>query len=106
MHCPVRLVLILNLFKNGSSVKGAAAFGLFPFHKGLPAEQKADTPQTCQPDDGIYYPAEQGTGSAEQPGYQIKTKDPHQAPVDTADDGQDQRKGIHNDYLPFEFRYG
>ena len=51
--------------------------------------------ETCQPNDGINDPAEQGAGAAEEPGYQIKLENAYQSPVDTADDGQNQRKGIH-----------
>ena len=87
-----RAVPQLNV-ENGQFRKGAAHHS-FPVRKRLFAEQEGNAPETGQPDDGINDPAEQGAGAAEEPGYQIKLENAYQPPVDTADDGQNQRKGI------------
>ena len=80
--------------KIGQFLSGAARH-LFPVHKRLLAEQEGNAPKTCQPNDGVNDPAEQCAGAAEEPGHQIKPENAYQPPVDTADDGQNKRKGIH-----------
>ena len=80
--------------KIGQFLSGAAHH-LFPVHKRLLAEQEGNAPKTCQPNNGVNDPAEQCAGAAEEPGYQIKPENAYQPPVDTADDGQNKRKGIH-----------
>ena len=62
--------------KIGQFLSGAA-HNLFPIHKRLLAEQEGNAPETCQPNDGVNDPAEQGAGAAEEPGYQIKLERQH-----------------------------
>ena len=61
------------------------------------AEQKGRAPKTGQTNQCIDDPAEQRTLSTEEPGYQIELKKPHQSPVETTDDGQDQCDAIHTE---------
>lgn len=64
------------------------------------AEEERSAPQTCKADDGVNDPAEYGILSTKQPGHKIKLKDTDEAPVDTANDRQDQSKCIDHDLLP------
>lgn len=59
------------------------------------AEQQRNAPQARKAHNGINDPAEDRTLPAKQPGNKIKLENAHKAPVQAADNGQDQRDGIH-----------
>ena len=71
---------------DGSSFVELPSFLLFPFDKSISAEQKCGTPNTCQADNGVNQPAEQGTLTTKEPSYQVELENTDQSPVQTSDD--------------------
>ena len=63
-------------------------------------EQQRDAPETCQPDQRVDDPGEDGGLSAEQECDGIKAEQPHAAPVQCADDHKDQRNFVNDHILP------
>ena len=64
------------------------------------AEQQRDAPETCQPDQRVDDPGEDGGLPAEQECDGIKAEQPHAAPVQRADDHKDQRNFVNNHIVP------
>ena len=67
----------------------------FPGAKGMILPEQGNAPDASQPNDGINDPADQCALSTKNPGHQVKLKDPHQRPVQRADDRQHQCGKIH-----------
>lgn len=67
----------------------------FSVQKPVSPKQERDRPQACQTHQCVNDPADDCSGAAEKPGHQIKLENSNQPPVDTSDNGQDQRNGIH-----------
>ena len=63
-------------------------------------EQQRDAPETCQPDQRVDDPGEDGGLSAEQECDGIKAEQPHAAPVQRADDHKDQRNFVNDHIVP------
>jgi hypothetical protein len=78
----------------------ADAFFLFSLNVFPFAKQQGDTPKTGKTDQGKNDSADHGALSAEQPRNQVKLENTDQTPVQTSDDGKNQRNGIH-DIPPF-----
>ena len=72
----------------------AAAFCLFAVHTLTFAEQQSDAPQTGKTYQCVDDAADHTALTAKQPRHQIKLKNAHEAPVQAADDGQDQSQTI------------
>ena len=66
---------------------------------GVPEEQR-DAPQTCQPHKGIDDPGENGHLAAKEKGNGVKAEQPYAAPVQRADDHQNQRNFVNDHVLP------
>ena len=66
-------------------------------------EQKRCAPDTGDGNQCVDDPAEQGRLAAEEPGHQVELEQRHQAPVQAADDGEDQCDHIHEKYLLLDF---
>ena len=60
------------------------------------AEQKRDTPNARQGDDGVDDAGQESVLTAADPRDNIEGKQSDAAPVECADDGDDQRDAIHN----------
>ena len=61
-------------------------------------EQKGNAPKTCQANDGVNDSAQQRILATEDPRHQVKLENTHQAPVQRADDAQDQSDSIQNSH--------
>jgi hypothetical protein len=86
--------------QNKAAVPVGTAVLLFLSGQRMPAEKECGAPDACQSHNGVNQSAEQRTLAAKQPCYQIKLENTNQAPVQTSDDGKNQRNGIH-DIPPF-----
>ena len=60
------------------------------------AEDQRDTPNACQGNDGVDDTAEQRGLSAADPSYNVKLEQTDATPVQSAQDGKNQRNAIHN----------
>ena len=60
------------------------------------AEDQRDTPNACQCNDGIDDTAEQRGLSAADPSHNVKLEQTDTTPVQSAQDGKNQRNAIHN----------
>ena len=80
--------------KLGSTGTGAA-LSLFPVNSGMAPEQQCDAPCTGQTYQSIDDSAQKGILSAKEPCHQIKLKNAHKPPVQTANDGKDQCQSVH-----------
>lgn len=83
--------------------QGAAIF-LFSLNDLVSAKQEGNAPQTSKSDNGIDQSAEQRTGAAKQPGYQIKLENTYESPVQAADDRKNQSDRIQTFLPPFQIR--
>ena len=70
-------------------------FYLFTLDASGSAKQQGDAPKTRKTHKGINDAAHNAALTAEQPGYQVKLKNTYQAPVQTADDRQQQCQCVH-----------
>ena len=88
--------------KNGSFPDmGSCRLTLLAVHQHIPAKQERNTPKTGQAHQGIDDTAEQRSLTAEEPCNQVKPEQADQTPVQTANDRQNLRNGIHTTFLPF-----
>lgn len=60
------------------------------------AEDQRDTPNACQRNDGVDDTAEQRGLPAADPSHNVKLEQTDATPVQSAEDGQNQRNAIHN----------
>ena len=79
-----------------SAVPVGTADFLFVLQHGISAKQERNAPQAGQTNQGVYQTAEQGTLTAEEPCHQVESENSHQAPVQTANNGNDRCNGIHH----------
>lgn len=63
-------------------------------------EQQRDAPETCQPDQRVDDPGEDGGLPAEQECDGVKAEQPHAALVQRADDHKDQRNFVNDHIVP------
>lgn len=78
---------------------------LFTLDDASSAKQKGNAPQTGQSHKGIDDPAEKRTLTTKEPGHQIELENAHKAPVQGADDGQNQCQRVHFCYLRSVMRW-
>lgn len=78
-----------------------AAFSLFTIDMLTLAEQQGDTPKTRQTNKRINDSAQDGILAAEQPCNKVKLEDTNKAPVQAADDRENQCYRIHMFYLHY-----